>query len=92
MAEFVSEREAALFVEQTAMASQPGQYSQKNNGFSVRQNNREGGGGGSGWNSNVSSNSSYPGGMWGGHSGTGLFSGNDHNDNALLGNMLGETM
>lgn len=93
VAEFVSDAEASRFVEQSPIPAQPtSQWSQQQNSLSYRQSNRNEGS----WSSSqtqVPVAPGYPANMWTSNSGGGLWGGSGVDEhNALLGNMLGESM
>lgn len=92
VAEFVSDAEANRFVEQSPIPAQPSQWSQQQNSLSYRQSNRNEGS----WSSSqtqVPVAPGYPANMWTSSSGGGLWGGSGVDEhNALLGNMLGESM
>ncbi|XP_052069647.1 trinucleotide repeat-containing gene 6C protein-like isoform X1 [Mytilus californianus] len=91
VADFVSDNEAARFA-MTAQSSSQWQSQQPNNS-AYRQNSM--GVCNDSWNqpaqANHMANNYNSGGMWG-NGGSGLWGGDDHNANSLLGNMLGESM
>lgn len=93
VADFVSDNEAARFAMTAQSSSQWQSQPQQPNNSAYRQNSM--GVCNDSWNqpaqANHMANNYNSGGMWG-NGGSGLWGGDDHNANSLLGNMLGESM